>query len=72
MRNVNQESLRQSNLLTFSASWRCYPGNLGTHTGRDGAKLIIFSPINIADSLIDAAYLLDGCEGGTVARHLPL
>ncbi len=28
-----------------------------THTGRDGAKLIIFSPINIADSLIDAAYL---------------
>ena len=32
-----------------------------THTGRDGAKLIIFSPINIADSLIDAANLLDGC-----------
>ncbi len=34
-----------------------------THTGRDGAKLIIFSPINIADSLIDSAYLLDGCRG---------
>ncbi len=34
-----------------------------TRTGRDGAKLIIFSPINIADSLVDTAYLLDGCWG---------
>ncbi len=34
-----------------------------THTGRDGTNLIIFSPINIADLLIDAAYLLDGCRG---------
>ncbi len=34
-----------------------------THTGRDGANLIIFSPINIADLLTDAAYLLDGCRG---------
>ncbi len=34
-----------------------------THAGRDGAKLIIFSPINIADSLIDPTYLIDGCRG---------
>ncbi len=34
-----------------------------THSGRDGAKLIIFSPINIADSLIDPTYLIDGCRG---------
>ncbi len=31
MRNVNQDlnRLRQPNLLSFSASWRRYPGNLG-------------------------------------------
>ena len=30
MRNVNQDlnRLRQPNVLPFSASWRCYPGNL--------------------------------------------
>ena len=31
MRNVNQglNRLRQPNLLPYSASWRCYLGNLG-------------------------------------------
>ena len=36
MQYVNQDlnRLRHPNVLPFSASWRCYPGNLGLHPNR--------------------------------------
>ncbi len=37
MRNANQEPnrLREPNMLPFSASWRCYLGNLGREISTD-------------------------------------
>ncbi len=44
MQNANQDPNRprQPNVLPFSASWRCYPGNLGSMTlGTDTDELVM-------------------------------